>query len=362
MTKTICRFAILTLLSFVFSNLALAQDTKQLDEYMKKVTDAGFSGTVLVGREGVINYAKGFGLANRELDVRNRVETKFRLGSITKQFTAASIMLLQERGKLSTSDKICKYFETCPPAWSEITLHHLLSHTSGIHNYTAVKEYGTKMANHETVDSMIARFKDMPLDFQPGEKWNYSNSGYFLLGYVIEKVSGTSYENFIQQNIFDKLGMRDTGYDHFETILKNRATGYSKQPSGIINSPYLDMNQPYSAGSLYSTVEDLFKWAEAFFGDRLLTAKSREAMTTVVKNDYGYGLGISTVSGRTQVSHGGGINGFNTWLATYPKEKITVVVLRNADFGTPGPGKIGTDLVTLALGEKLESGEAKPAR
>ena len=362
MIKEISKLATLILLTVFLAGLSFAQETQKFDEYMRKLSDGGCSGTVLVGRDGVISYAKGFGLANRELDVKNKVETKFRLGSITKQFTAASIMLLQERGKLSTSDKICKYFDTCPPVWSAITLHHLLSHTSGIHNYTAVKEYGQKMANYETVDSMIARFKDLPLDFQPGEKWNYSNSGYYLLGYVIEKVSGDKYEAFLQKNIFDPLGMKDTGYDHFETILKNRATGYSNRPTGIINSPYLDMNQPYSAGSLYSTVEDLFRWTGAFFSDRLLTAKSREAMTTVVKNDYGYGLGIATVIGRTQVSHGGGINGFNTWLATFPKEKLTVIVLRNADFGTPGPGKIGTDLATLAFGEKLEAAESKTSK
>lgn len=358
-TKAVAtRLFVLTVLSLFIAVNALAQGaapiTSKLDEYLSAAAKQGFTGSALVARDGKVIFSKGYGMANREWDIPNTPQTKFRLGSITKQFTAAAIMLLQERGKLSVQDPVCKYFDNCPSAWSEVTIHHLLTHTGGVPSYTSVPDYVKKMMMPETVTSMIERFKDKPLEFKPGEKWNYSNSGYFLLGYIIEKVSGESYESFLQKNIFDPLKLKDTGYDHHETILKNRATGYSRGKNGAVNSAYLDMGQPYAAGSLYSTVEDLFAWNEALFSDKLLSARSREAMTTVVKNDYGYGLGISRQFNRKMVSHGGGINGFNTILARFPEEKLTVVVLRNADYGAPGPGRIGNDLAAIVLGEKYE--------
>jgi CubicO group peptidase (beta-lactamase class C family) len=276
------------------------------------------------------------------------------LGSITKQFSAAAIMLLQERGKLSVQDPICKYIDNCPSVWSEITIHHLLSHTSGIPNFTSFPDYLPKMMIPATTQEMIARFKDKPLDFKPGEKWTYSNSGYFLLGHIIEKAAGESYESFLQKNIFDPLKMTSTGYDHHGTILKKRATGYSLNKGNMVNSLYLDMSQPYSAGALYSTVEDLFLWNEALFSGKLLSAKSLEAMLTPVKNDYGYGLGISMKSGRKIISHGGGINGFSTVITRFADEKLTLVVLRNADYGSPAPGPISQALAAVAFGEKYE--------
>jgi len=287
-------------------------------------------------------------LANRELDVANTPQTKFRIGSITKQFTASAILLLQERGKLSVQDPLCKFFENCPSAWNGVTIHHLLTHTGGVPSYTSSPDYRTKMTMPETVTSMIDRFKDKPLEFKPGERMNYSNSGYFLLGHIIEKVSGESYEVFLQKNIFDPLKLSGTGYDRHSTILKNRATGYSRDPEGgVINSLYLDMNQPYAAGSLYSTVEDLFAWNEALFSEKLLSAKSLEMMMTPFKNDYAYGLFINRAFGRKQVSHGGGINGFNTVLTRFPDEKVTVVVLRNSDFGTLGPAPIANAMAAI---------------
>jgi CubicO group peptidase (beta-lactamase class C family) len=321
---------------------------------MNAVTKSGFTGSVLVARDGKVLFAKGYGKANEEFDVPNTPQTKFRLGSITKQFTAAAIMLLQERGKLSLSDPVCKYFSDCPTAWGEITVHHLLTHTSGMPNFTALPDYVPNMHAPVTNESLIARFKDKQLDFKPGEKWNYSNSGYFTLGVIIEKISGESYESFLQKNIFEPLKMTNTGYDRHEYILKNRATGYSFRNGKRINSVYLDMSQPGGAGALYSTVEDLFLWYEAFFNDKLLTAKSREAMTTPVKNGYGFGLGMNEAHKRPMVSHGGGINGFNTMLARFPAERLTVVVLRNADYGAPGPGPISQTLAAIALGEKYE--------
>jgi len=248
-------------------------------------------------------------------------------------------------------DPICKYFESCPGAWSEVTIHHLLSHTGGIPNFTSFPDYLPNMMMPVTTQEMIGRFKDKPLEFKPGDKWNYSNSGYYLLGYIIEKASGEKYENFLQKNIFEPLKLTNTGYDHFDTILKKRATGYSFKDGKMVNSLYIDMTQPYSAGSLYSTVEDLFLWNEALYNGKFLSEKSREMMMTPVMNGYGYGLGIQTKSNRKVISHGGGINGVSTNIARFADEKLTVVVLRNTDYGSPNPGQITSDLVGIALGD-----------
>ena len=347
--------ASITLLLLLVASASAQDLTPKFDEYLNAlVRQQRFTGSVLVARDGKVIFSKGYGLANVELDVPNTPQTKFRLGSLTKQFTAAAIMLLQEKGKLSVQDPICKYVDNCPSAWSEVTIHHVLSHTGGIPNFTSFPDYQPKMMMPVTTTDMIARFKDKPLDFKPGEKWTYSNSGYFLLGHIIEKAAGESYESFLQKNIFEPLKLTNTGYDHHGTILKNRATGYSLNKGKMVNSVYLDMTQPYSAGSLYSTVEDLFLWNEALYSGKLLSAKSIEAMITPVKNDYAYGLGVQTKSGRKVINHGGGINGFSTFLARYPDEKVTLIVLRNADYGSPGPGPITQDLGAIVFGEKYE--------
>jgi len=354
------RGAISIAMLVVLAASANAQNlTPKFEEYMNALSNQKrFIGSVLVARDGKIVFSKGYGLANAELNVSNAPDTRFRLGSITKQFTAAAILLLQERGKLTVTDPICKYFESCPGAWSEITIHHLLSHTAGVPNFTSFPDYMPKMMLPVTTTEMIARFKDKPLDFKPGEKWSYSNSGYFLLGAIIEKAAGESYESFLQKNIFDPLKLTGTGYDHFDVILKNRAAGYSMSKGKMVNSAFLDMTQPYSAGSLYSTVEDLFRWNEALFGGKVVSAKSFEMMTAPVKNNYAYGLGVETKFNRKMITHGGGINGFSTFIARFPDERVTIVVLRNADFGIPGPGRISQDLAAILFGEKYEVPEA----
>lgn len=352
------RVALIAVLLLIGKTAAAQDLTPKFDEYMTALSKQGFTGSVLVSRDGKVLFSKGYGMANVELDAPNVPQTKFRLGSVTKQFTAAAILLLQERGKLSVTDPICKYVDNCPAAWSEVTIHHLLSHTGGIPNFTSFPDYMPKMMMPVTTQEMIARFKDKSLDFKPGEKWSYSNSGYFLLGFVIEKAAGEPYESFLQKNIFDPLKMTSTGYDHLATILKHRATGYSLAQGKMVNSAFIDMTQPYSAGSLYSTVGDLFLWNEALFGGKVLSAKSFEAMTTPVKNNYGYGLGITVNPNRKAISHGGGINGFSTNLIRFPEEKVTVVVLRNADYGASNPGKISLDLAAILFGEKSETAAA----
>jgi CubicO group peptidase (beta-lactamase class C family) len=339
------------------SGAAQARDSSQeltarVDEYINGLVKANqFSGAVLVARDGRVLVSKGYGFANLEDETPNTPQTRFRLGSITKQFTATAIMMLEERGKLSAQDSICKYVEDCPQAWQAVTIRHLLSHTSGVPNFTSFPEYPKTMTQPATVDSLIARFKDKPLDFQPGERWSYSNSGYVLLGHVIEKLSGKSYEAFLQENIFDPLKMTNTGYDSPARIIKHRAAGYMPRGNVLINAPYLDMTIPHAAGALYSTVEDLYLWDQALYTERLISKKSFDAMFTPVKNDYGYGWGISKQYGLTRISHGGGINGFVTYISRYPEAKALVVVLSN--FAHANPQAIATELAKMALADKM---------
>ncbi len=317
-SKTIrLRAAVVSVASILLVTVgAPAQDlTVRFDEYMRAAAQASFTGTVLVSRDGKVLFAKGYGNANEEFVVPNTPETKFRLGSITKQFTAAAILLLQERGKLSVRDPICKYVTNCPQAWEPITIHHLLTHTSGIPSYTDVKsaeEFRQLSLMTVTPAGFVDTFKSKPLEFTVGVRFKYDNSGYFLLGYLIETVSGQSYEAFLKEHIFGPLKMANSGYDTHDRILKNRATGYSNRNGARINSDYVDMTVPYAAGSLYSTVEDLSTWTEALFSDSVLSAKSREAMLTVNLANYAYGVTVNRIHNRMVISHGGGINGFST--------------------------------------------------
>jgi CubicO group peptidase (beta-lactamase class C family) len=326
--------------------------TSKYDEYMDAAVAAGhFSGSVIIVSDGTPVFSKGYGLANVEHGVPNTPETKFRLGSITKQFTAMAILILQERGKLAVDDPIGKYFDDAPKAWDGVTIHHLLTHTSGIHSYTSEPDYVKKMAQPETVNSMIARFRDKPLDFKPGEKFQYSNSGYFLLGAIIEKVSGQSYEAFLKATIFRPLDMTDSGYDHPGTILSHRASGYSRKGDVLENAEYLDMAQPYAAGSLYSTTLDLAKWDRAVGDCALINKESTTRMLTPEKNNYAYGWSVAARSGRKEIGHGGGINGFVTDIVRYPDQRVCVVVLANVV--PTNPGKIARDLAAITFGEPV---------
>ena len=276
---------------------------------------------------------------------------KFRLGSVTKQFTAASILLLEERGKLNINDPVKKYMPDAPAAWDKVTIFHLLTHTSGIPSFTGFPDYPSSEATPTTPEKLVARFRDKPLEFQPGEKWNYSNSGYVLLGYLLEKISGQTYIEFVQQNIFRPLGMNDSGYDSNSVIILHRASGYVPGPHGPLNAGYIHMSIPFSAGSLYSTTEDLLRWEQGLFGGKILSAASLQKMTTPFKSDYALGVGVQTENGRQKISHGGGIEGFNTFLAYYPADKLTVVVLSNINGSAPDD--IALKLAAIAHGEKV---------
>lgn len=311
-----------------------------------------FMGSVLVARGGEILLSKGYGFANLEWNIPNSPQTRFRLGSVTKQFTAACILLLEERGKLKTDDPIKKYMPDAPAAWDKITFFHLLTHTSGIPSFTDFADYAALEPFPTMAEKLVSRFREKPLDFEPGEKWNYSNSGYVLLGYLIEKISGQPYATFVQENIFTPLGMKDSGYDSNSEIIPRRAAGYAPGSSGTKNAGFIHMSIPFSAGALYSTTEDLLRWEQRLFGGKLLSGASLRKMTTPFKNDYAFGLAVTEVKGRKVIQHGGGIEGFNTSLAYYPDDKLTVVVLGNLNGSAPE--EIASKLAAVAHGGQVQ--------
>ena len=314
------------------------------------VSDHTFMGTVLIAKGDNTVLDKGYGYANLEWQIPNTPDTKFRLGSVTKQFTAASVLLLEERGKLKTDDLIKKYLPDAPAAWDRITIFHLLTHTSGIPSFTELPEYPVLAKNAATPQDLVGHFKDKPLEFEPGSKFKYSNSGYLLLGYLIDKVSGEKYPQFVNENIFKPLGMNNSGYDSNATIIPHRASGYTKTPSSneIQNTGYIDMTIPYSAGALYSTTRDLLKWEKALYGGKLLKPESLRKMTTPYKDNYAFGLLISEAGGHKKYAHGGGIEGFNTELAYYPDDHLAVIALANLNGAAPG--EIATKAATIELG------------
>lgn len=306
----------------------------RIDDYMaaqRRVNE--FSGVILLARDGVPLFQKAYGWANAEWQIANSPQTRFRIGSVTKQFTSMAIMQLQQQGKLAVQDPICRYLVPCPAAWMPITVHHLLTHTSGIPSFTNLPSYRQTMMLPRTAAEMVAVFRDLPLEFEPGSQFKYDNSGYYLLGMIIEKASGRKYQDVLQAQIFDPLGMKDTGYDHAETIVPRRASGYSGRGDRMVNAAPIDMSQPYAAGALYSTVGDLLIWDQALYTDRLLPAPARAAMFTPFRQEYAYGWMVRAASpanfGHRLVEHSGGINGFTAMLVRLPDDRVTSIALCN---------------------------------
>lgn len=336
--NTIILFVVLFLVNISFSQ----SKVEQIDQLVQTYTDYGkFNGSVLVSDQGKVIFKKGYGMANMEWDIPNQPNTKHRLGSITKQFTAMLILQLAAEGKLDLHEPVTTYLPDYPKSTGDIiTTHHLLTHTSGIPNYTAFPRFFQyESRNPYSPKEFVKKFQDSVLDFTPGEKFSYSNSGYFLLGVIIEKISRKTYEDMLHEKIFSPLNMNDSGFDHHEDILKNRATGYEKKGNSYVNSNYLDMSIPYAAGSIYSTVEDLYLWDQALYTNKLLP---KEYMDLYFKPQtpafgrqyaYGWGVGKQAIGKSTDsiyaIGHGGGINGFNTLISRFPDENALVVLLNN---------------------------------
>jgi CubicO group peptidase (beta-lactamase class C family) len=344
------RYAAVALAALVLAPLpALAQDPARMDAVVREDADKGaFMGAVLVARDDVVLFDKGYGSANLEWNIPNDGATKFRLGSVTKQFTAVAILLLQERGKLTLDAPVKTYLPDAPAAWDKVTVRHLLTHSAGIPNFTSFPDYGASKTLPATHASLIARFRDKPLEFAPGEKFAYSNSGYVLLSAIIETLSGQSYAAFVAENLFKPLGMTDTGYDSHAAILPRRASGYSPGAKGPVHADYISMTIPQGAGALYSTTRDLLKWQRGLYGGKLLKPATLAAFRTPYKDGYALGVGVQSAGGVNTIEHGGGIEGFNTSLAYDPDRKLTVVVLGNLN--GPAPGKLSKALMTLARG------------
>ena len=298
-----------------------------------------FNGSVLVAENGKIIYKGAYGQANMEWNIPNTPDTRFRLGSITKQFTATVIMQLVEQGKIKLDAKLSDYLPDYRKDTGEkVTIHHLLTHTSGIPSYTGQPGFFQNVSrNPYKADEFVKKYASGDLEFEPGSKFRYNNSGYFLLGAIIERVTGKPYEQVLKQNIFDPLGMKNTGYDHYATIIAKRASGYIKAPDGYLNAPYLDMSIPYAAGSLYSTVEDLYLWDQALYTDKVLSAQSKALMYKPFLEDYAYGWVVTNASFKQNdqpvhvITHDGGINGFTTTIVRFPKEKNLIVMLDNTN-------------------------------
>jgi CubicO group peptidase (beta-lactamase class C family) len=337
-----CLVAMLSLAALQTS--VSAQDkTAKIDSLVSLYAKYGqFNGAVLVADNGKVIYEKATGLANMEWNIPNTPDTKFRLGSITKQFTAALILQLVEQGKIKLDGKVTDYLpEYRKDTGGKVTIHNLLSHTSGIPSYTSLPGFFQNVSrNPYSVDEFIKKYASGDLEFEPGTKFVYDNSGYFLLGAIIEKVTGKPYEQAVNENIFVPLGMKNSGYDRWGTIINKRATGYSRTRNGFQTAPYLDMSIPYAAGSLYSTVDDLYLWDQALYGEKILSAKSKELMFTPNLNSYGYGFVITkaTLAPPTKlevpvIQHNGGINGFNTLIVRMVNDRRLIVLLDNAEDG-----------------------------
>ncbi len=316
---------------------AMPSPEKLLDDLYSKPTTNAPGVAVLVSLDGKILYKKAFGFSDLEKKEKVSTETKFRIGSITKQFTAAAILKLQEENKLSVTDKLSKYFPDFPRG-EEVTLYHLITHTSGIHSYTGKNEFLQKVVTPVTNDSLLNFFKNDPYDFNPGEEYRYNNSGYFLLGYIIEKVSGKSYAQYLKDTFFDPLKMNNTGVHTSTLTLTNEAKGYGKPGGKYEKALNWDMSWAGGAGALYSTVGDLFLWNEALYNGKVLNDKSLEAAFTSVKlnngkvppsGEYGYGLVLRKYRDLSVVEHGGGLHGFISQLSRFPEEKFTAVILTN---------------------------------
>lgn len=314
------------------------------DAYIRsEVATHLFRGAVLVGIDGKVVFEKAYGIADEEWRANNTVHTKFRIGSLSKQFTAACILLLQERGRLNVSDPVSRYLSGLPQSWQAITIHQLLTHTSGIPDYTGSPEFRRIKRTGATPRQMTELVADKPLDFPPGTNWSYSNTGYILLGMVIEKISGLPYNEFLKKQILDPLGMSNSGYDRATDIIKERASGYQKKDGRLENADFLDMSVPYAAGDIYSTVEDMYRWNEALAEDgKLLSAASREQMFTEYTEaahegqHYGYGVVISHLKfGKLLYYHGGGVEGFSSVIQRYPRDRVCIVVLSNFDSYKP---------------------------
>ncbi len=322
-------------------------------EKMFKPNEPGAAAIVV--KDGQVIFRKGYGMANLELGIPVAPDHVFRIGSVTKQFTAVSILMLMEQGKLALTDEITKFLPDYPTQGHKITVEHLLTHTSGIVTYTGLPEWLPLWRKDMTLTELVDLFKNKPMDFAPGEKYKYNNSAFVLLGVIIGKASGMKYADFVEQKIFAPLGMTSSFYDSTTRVIPRRIPGYQKDGDRYTNAEYLSMSQPYAAGSLISTVDDLAKWDAALYTEKLVKQASlQRAWTSYILKDgkptnYGYGWGVNTLEGLRIISHGGGINGFTCNAVRLPETRVYVAILTNREGGV---GNLAQKLAVLASGKE----------
>ena len=348
--------------------------SKKVDEFIaSEMREQHIPGAALsVVRDGKIIKTRGYGLANVELDVAVKPESIFQTGSVGKQFTATAVMMLVEEGKIAVSDKISKFIADTPATWKEITVRHLLTHTSGIPDYTGEGQAGNEVAisyrKDYTEDEMVQAFEKAPLDFQPGEKWSYSNSGYVILGVIIHKVTGKFYGDFLQERIFQPLEMKATRIISEADIIPNRCAGYELVKGVLKNQEWVaPMLNTTADGALYTNVLDLAKWDAALYTEKLLKRASFEQMWTAVTLNngrtypYGFGWDVEKVNGHRLYEHGGTWQGFKMHIARYVDDKLTIILMTNMGSENGHPGKIAHGVAAIYLPEvkaaKADDGE-----
>ncbi|MGO9134672.1 MAG: serine hydrolase domain-containing protein [Methylovirgula sp.] len=313
-----------------------------------------FAGTVLIAFGDAIVLNQGFGLADREWQIAHQPQSKFRLGSLTKQYTAAAVLQLMEKGALRLKDPIARHYRDAPAAWADVSLLHLLTHTSGIPSYTSIPGFFDAAARIErTPEEIIALTRDAPLLFSPGTQFKYNNGGYVILGHVIELLTGLSYEAYLAQHILPPLGLTETGYEHSDSLIPYRAHGYRFVDGQVAPAAFIAMSVPHAAGSIYATAGDLFAWLRALKSARPISAHSVALMIADHGHGYGMGFAVQSQFGHPHLVHAGGINGFSVVLSHYPDNDVTFIVLANIQAAPVQ--KIARDLAALYFGVAQDS-------
>lgn len=334
------------------SGVRMESPATQMQQLMQQaVAREHFTGVALVVKDGATLLDQGYGAADLEWKVPNSPATKFRIGSLTKQFTAASFLLLEERGLLKLDDPVSRYMPEAPAAWRPITLYQLLTHTAGIPNFPSFSDMQVLTGKGTAPSELLARIASSPLDFTPGTEFRYSNAGYILLGALLEKISGRHFADFLQINFFTPLNMADTGIDDNHAILPHRAQGYQLRDGAFTHADNFGVAIYFSAGAMYSTTGDLLKWQLALFGGKVLKPASLKIMTTPHLQQYGLGVSMGDAGGRPLVTHNGAVEGFSSYMTQYPEDRLTVIVLANTQ--PSRADELGRNLGKIALGQPL---------
>ena len=307
---------------------AVAQS--ESDEISRLMDAADISGSVIVTRTGETVFSASYGMANVELGVPNTADTKFQIGSVTKQFTSMGILILQDRGSLDVDEAVGHYLSGLPQSWRTLTIHQLLTHTSGIMHSWALPGFSETMAVPTTLDATLERFFDQPLLFEPGSDFTYSGVGYLLLAKVIEELSGMEYASFLAQEVFEPLGMENTGADHPHHLVQGRASGYLRSTDGIVtNAPDIFLPIVTGGGNLYSTVHDLARWDRALREHLLISDEGYDALYRVERQNYAYGWQVGELNGVRVLRHYGGVPGFAALNLRVPSLELDIVILTN---------------------------------